>query len=965
MWLLRYRLRPGELEKGNSLEMADPRELLECGQSYWLDNLTREMLDSGELEENVRRRGLRGMTSNPKIFDEAISGGKAYDSQIRELVLQDMPTEVIYETLALTDVRRACDVFRPVYEESSGTDGFVSLEVSPYLAYDSAGTMEEARRLFAEVARPNVMIKIPGTAAGLDAVEEMLFEGVNVNITLLFGIERYQAVAERYLRALERRVRAGQSVDRLASVASFFLSRIDVLTDKLLGQRIVPGIIDGRPPETLFGELAIANAKLAYQSFLRIFSGERWQALADEGASVQRLLWASTSTKNPCYSDVKYVEPLIGRATVNTMPRGTIEAFADHGVARKNTIEEDLEAAELVFRELAAVGIDVRAVTWQLEHEGVEKFVKPMDDLISSLARKRLEMSKVPRQELGDHVPRGLDSIEAALQQMQLGRGLRAKNPWLWTKDPAEAERIRDRLGWIDSAESFRARAAEIRDFALDARERFDRVLLLGMGGSSLTASVSRDIFGSAAGFLELRVLDSTHPTEVARAKQWTEGGQPLFIVASKSGTTTETLSLYRYFRDQARERGGAGARFVAITDAGSPLAREAREAGFARVFENPPDMGGRYSALSYVGLLPMALIGVDIETLLFLAQKMKLTGDGVPVGASPASTLGAFLAAAANEGRNKITFVPGGGIDGFYPWLEQLLAESTGKKGQGLVPILDEPLGDPDVYGNDRTFVSLFTRERGHDRRLESLEAAGHPVVRIELREPLEIGAEFLRWETAVAAAGMVLGINPFDQPDVEASKENTRRLLEEWESSGVLAERNVLVAGEEIQIHADEGQPWIQSFLRNEPISAFLESFFALGRPGETICLLPYLPFTAEHHKQLQILRFALRDRTRLATMLGYGPRYLHSTGQLFKGGPDAGLFLILTAGESEESGTIPGTKYGFKTLLDAQALGDFRALNQRGRRAIRIHFRKGIDSGLDELITALVSEAKLSRA
>lgn len=948
--------------------MTHPKNLIDYGQSYWLDNLSREMLDSGELAENIRAQGLRGMTSNPKIFEKAMGGGSSYDAEIRKLVKRRLSIGDVYESLAVSDVRRACDLFRSVYEESGGRDGFVSLEVSPYLAHDTPGTMKEARRLFASVDRPNVMIKIPGTVAGLDAIEEMLFEGVNVNITLLFSVERYQAVAERYLRALERRLHDGRSLDQIASVASFFLSRIDVLADRLLGQRIVSNGANGRPPETLFGELAIARARLAYRSFQQIFSGARFARLSERGASVQRLLWASTSTKNPCYSDVRYVEPLIGKETVNTMPRRTIEAFADHGVIREDSLEEDFETAELIEKELAALGVDIRAITWQLEHEGVAKFIAPFDQLMGNLAAKYRRLVSVSRQDLGSRRPPDSESMMQALREMQLGRRLYAKNPWLWTREPSEAERISNRLGWLTCVDRFRDRTRELLDFAGASRSVYDRVLLLGMGGSSLAASVCAETFGSRPGFPELRVLDSTNPTEVERAERWVEAGRCLFVVASKSGTTSETISLYRYFYERVhRDRGDeARADFVVITDPGTPLADEAHSKGF-RSFENPPDIGGRYSALSYFGLVPMALMGIDLEELLSRALDLRLTsGPEPPVESNPALALGVVLAAAAVEGRDKITFVPGESADAFALWAEQLLAESTGKHGKGLIPIVDEPLGQPDDYGDDRIFVAMRVGSRGRDAggRLEVLEAAGHPVVRIQVAKLLDIGAEFLRWELATATVGAVLGINPFDEPNVEESKQNTRRLLEEWKGSERFEEGEPIERGEQIAIYADDRHDWVQDFTRNGPLSDTLESFFRLGRAGDYLSLLAYLPFSPEAHKQLQMLRLVLRDRLLVGTTLAYGPRYLHSTGQLHKGGPDKGLYLILTA-EPETSRAIPGEGYGFETLLEAQALGDFRALNERGRRVLRVHFRGSTEKGLAELMTAVLSEARLARA
>jgi len=368
-------------------------QLITCGQSYWLDNLTRDMLTNGELHQRVADQGLRGITSNPATFHKAIVGSREYDRQIRRLVDEGKEVTEIYEQLVVTDVKNACDMLRPVYEASDGVDGFVSLEVSPYLAHDTVGTMQEARRLFHAVDRANVFIKIPGTPAGIPAIEEMLYEGIPINITLLFAIQDYEAVAQAYIQALERRLAEGKSVNNVASVASFFLSRIDVLVDQLLGHRLRPSTTSANAPrpEQLLGKVAVANAKLAYQSFKGLFGSKQWHALVAQGAQVQRPLWASTSTKNPLYRDTCYVEPLIAPHTVTTMPAETIAAFADHGRVTANAIEADLEEAHDILRDLERVGIDFHCVTWQLQNEGIQKFIDPYDALIQALAAKSQE----------------------------------------------------------------------------------------------------------------------------------------------------------------------------------------------------------------------------------------------------------------------------------------------------------------------------------------------------------------------------------------------------------------------------------------------------------------------------------------------------------------------------------------------------------------------------------------------
>jgi len=368
-------------------------ELAARGQSCWMDDLTRRMTTSGELARRVSE-GVRGITSNPAIFEKAMAEGGDYDDDIARAAAAGHSAQEIYEKLITTDVRKACDILRPVYDQSDRIDGFVSLEVSPHLAHATQATMDEAKRLWARVDRPNLFIKVPATAAGVPAVEQLLFEGININITLLFSIASYEAVAEAYMRALERRVRAGHPIEGVASVASFFLSRIDVLTDQLLKQRILPdgGIKPEPDPEHLLGKAAVANAKLAYQSFKRILESNRWQALTGKGARVQRMLWASTSTKNPDYYDLMYVEPLIGRLTINTMPRKTIAALLDHGVVKnvvEEGVEEDVPEARRVMEDLERLGVRFEQVTAQLENEGVQKFIDPFDSLMKRLAEKR------------------------------------------------------------------------------------------------------------------------------------------------------------------------------------------------------------------------------------------------------------------------------------------------------------------------------------------------------------------------------------------------------------------------------------------------------------------------------------------------------------------------------------------------------------------------------------------------
>ena len=948
--------------------MSILNELLNYGQSYWLDNLTRGKIKNGELKNRVTQQGLRGITSNPSIFNKAITSSKDYDAQIRQLVSQKKGVHEIYEALTIKDVQDACDILRPVYDESDGVDGFVSIEVSPYLANDPEGTKAEARRLFKEVNRPNCYIKIPGTEACVAAIEEVLYEGINVNITLLFSIRSYETVENAYINALERRVTENKSVKDLRSVASFFLSRIDVLTDQLLSQLITPSgsEIDNNSvrPEQLFGKAAVANAKLAYQSFKEIFSGERWEKLVEHSAKVQRPLWASTSTKNPLYNDVKYVEPLIGPDTVNTLPDETIDAFAGHGKLEANTIEKDVDEALKTIYNLKQIGIDIDFVTKQLLNEAVQKFIEPYDNLLKSIALKRSEIlvESIGKQLIsyGSSKPE-VTAAYKSLNEEQLSQRLFAKDPYLWSSNSEQVKEIKIRLGWLDSAEYFLSKAGEVEQLVKEVRAaKYKYVVLLGMGGSSLCPEVSKETFGSKPGFPELFVLDNTDPAAVKDIELKIDLSKSLFIVSSKSGTTLETSSFHHYFYEQTKKAVGASAgdHFVAITDPGTSLTKEAADQKFRHVFENPVEFGGRYSALSFFGLVPMALIGIDIKKILNNAYLMQLScGPIVPAEVNPGISLGAFLGINYKLGRDKITFVMSKSIGSFGLWVEQLIAESTGKTGKGLLPVESEKLGVPANYSNDRVFVHIFTStddSKAGAHKIAELEKAMHPVVKIEIKDRLALGAEYLRWEVATAAASMVMGINAFDQPNVAESKKNSNDLLAEWKVKGNFNEGEPIVSKDGIAVFVKDSAKWLFEG-HKKSVKDFLNAYVKLAKSPDYISLLAYLLQTPVREKLFQTVRINLRDRFKVATTIGYGPRYLHSTGQLHKGGANTGLFLLFTADAKDDTG-IPGKEFGFATLQRAQALGDFSSLNSHERRVVRIHLGSDVESSLKKLVEIL---------
>jgi hypothetical protein len=450
--------------------------------------------------------------------------------------------------------------------------------------------------------------------------------------------------------------------------------------------------------------------------------------------------------------------------------------------------------------------------------------------------------------------------------------------------------------------------------------EGFTDAVLMGMGGSSLAPEVFRQTFGAPKGTLDVHVLDTTDPAVIIALEKAIDVRRTVFIVASKSGTTLETLSHYRYFWQQAGQKGG---QFIAITDPGTPLADEATRRGFRRTFLNPPDIGGRYSALSYFGLVPAALGGVDLSALLDrTATMMHACSPSVPARENPGAWLGAVFAEAAKVGRDKITIVAPAAIQSFGVWAEQLIAESTGKEGKGLVPVADEALGSPEVYGKDRLFVRLALPGDDEPPALAALTKAGHPVVTLKLSDPLAIGAEFFRWEYAIAVAGAILGINVFDQPNVQEAKDLTKR---------VLSEGNPPTVGDGIRWAGQQGAT----------LEAAIQALLGQVRAGDYVALLAFIAPSPEHDRALNAIRLAIRDKYRVATTVGYGPRYLHSTGQLHKGGPNTGVFLQIV-GDDPTDLPIPGERFSFGVLKQAQALGDFQALRNHGRRVLRIQAR-----------------------
>jgi transaldolase/glucose-6-phosphate isomerase len=945
------------LQRTNALEA-----LGEAGQSLWLDYLKRSLVESGELARLIERDGLKGLTSNPSIFEQAIGESDEYAAAIKAFTAKGAPdVGQTYEHLAVADIRAAADVLRAVYDRTDGRDGYVSLECSPYLANDTQATIAEAVRLWQMVDRPNLMVKVPATDAGLPAIRAIIGKGINVNVTLLFAVETYRKVAEAYIGGLEDLRAAGGSIAKIASVASFFVSR----TDAAVEQRINT-LPDPAKGAHLLGKVAIANAKLAYQAYGVLFAGPRWDALAHDGARPQRLLWASTSTKSKALPDTLYVSALVGRDTVNTVPPKTMDAFRDHGVVEPDAIEQGIDEARQTLRALADLGIDLDAISRGLVVDGVRLFSDAFDKLLGATARQTREA--MPATVGSTTVIPASDKAASAFAEESEAwrkdgsiRRLWAADASLWT-DTDEAQWD----GWlrvVDASQSDEATLCQIADLVRQAR--FSDVVLLGMGGSSLGPQVLAQVLGETPDWPHFHMLDSTDPQQIADLEAAITLDRTLFICSSKSGSTLEPNIFTDYFWSRLGETLGKEAvpdHFIAVTDPGSSLELRATQQGWAGIFHGVPSIGGRYSVLSNFGRVPAAAIGIDVAELQRRTLPMvRACGADVPPAQNPGVQLGVALGVAARTlGRDKVTIITSAELAPIGAWLEQLLAESTGKHGLGLIPVADEPLGAPEVYGNDRLFayVELAGGQNTRQRAaLAALTAAGHPVVKLTLNSPADIGQEFFRWEIAVAVAGSIIGINPFDQPDVEASKTKTRALTDAYEQGDPAPAPPPLFAADGIALYADPGNA--AALGQQATLIDYLRQHFARIGAGDYVALLAYIDRTAQATAQLTGLRTQIRDRTRAATCVGFGPRFQHSTGQAYKGGPNSGVFVQITCNDARDI-AVPGHRYSFGMVKAAQAAGDLAVLVERGRRAIRIHLDDPV-TGLPRLAQAI--EAALS--
>ncbi|NMB87130.1 MAG: bifunctional transaldolase/phosoglucose isomerase [Chloroflexi bacterium] len=926
--------------------MKPVQKLTELGQSLWIDNIQRSTLLNGDIARMIANGDIEGMTSNPSIFSSAVVGSNDYDAAIQPMAWAGLSSESMYNRLIVEDIQTACDLFQPVYQRSQGRFGFLCLEVDPNLAHDLDGTIADARRLWKLVARPNVMIKIPATQAGVDAYRQCAQAGINVCQTIVFSLSRLRQVLDAYMDALEARLAAGQAIDQLTATAAIFISRIDNKIDPLLKKIAQNDPAKQELAASLVGKVAVANATLAYITLQEVNAQERFQNLKARGAQPLRLIWGSTGTKDPSFSDVKYIEELIAPDTINTVPGKTLKAFLDHGNPSR-TLEDDKASAQQVLASLESLGIDLPQALQELEDAALVSFNDAYHALLDNIAQRAAGARNVLLDLAGP--------VQQRIQELQdkdFSTRLHAKDPSLWKENPAEQSEITNRMGWLEAPQISRDLLSDLQTLVQDClRDGYTHALLLGMGGSSLAPEVMARVIGpqpvgEQLG-LQLNILDSTDPAQVSAAAEIAPPGKTVYIVSSKSGTTSEVNAMYNYFWEQAEASLGVhpGQHFIAITDPGTPLEARAREQKFRAVFLADPNVGGRNSALTAFGLVPAALLGINVAALLDRAAAMaQQCAASVPPSSNPGIALGAVFGEAAQQGRDKLSLITDPDFEAFGSWLEQLIAESSGKEGRGIVPVDIEPHLNPTAYGKDRLFV--YVRSNGAQQDFAAqLLAAGQPVITLDASGPYALAAEFYRWEVAIAVACSILGVNSFNQPDVQDNKTRTTQKIKAYRADGLFDEGQPVWQGKGGCVYGMSLPGIDQANSLPEIVALFLQQ----AHPGDYVALNAYLPRDEQNLDQLQKLRQSIMERTGCATTLGFGPRFLHSTGQLHKGGPDKGMFLQITQ-DPQHDLPIPGEGITFGTLERAQALGDLEALMARGRRTIRIHLK---NAGVKDLI------------
>jgi transaldolase/glucose-6-phosphate isomerase len=928
------------IERGDFSVSNKIERILELGQSIWYDNIQRCIIRNGELKEMIQRGEIRGLTSNPCSFRKAISDSNDYDTAIAPMALAGWNCEKIFSQLSVEDIRDAASLFTELYVQTDGKDGYVSLEINPSFSHETEKIVAEARKTWTAVNRPNLMVKIPATESGISAVRQLVSAGINVNSTLIFSEEQYIKAAEAYISGLEDRIASGQPINKIQSVASVYVCWIDSKIDPLLEKIITEGSEEQAAiARELKGKVGIANCQRIYRQFKKIFSGERFNALQKKGATIQRPLWAATGCKNDQYSDTIYIDSLIGENTISSVDPETLKAALDHGCIKAGLPASDNEI-DLVFSKLASIGISLQNITEELQEEGVNTFENAFNSMLGDLNKR----SDILKKSLGDLYDPVMSNFKKIEENSILPR-IFAKDPTVWTFDIQAYPEIRNRLGWLDAHMNTAKNIEEFRSILKSLKENgIRKVLLLGMGGSSLAPEVMALTFKEISD-LKLEIVDSTDPGQVLEADHSHPTSETVYIISSKSGGTAEVRALLDYFYQRAKDTLGekAGSHFIAITDPGTQLERIAKELNFRNIVLSDPAVGGRFSAITPFGVLPATLIGIDPAIVLEKVNAIaKKSTPSNPVASNEGAALGVYMGTAALLGRDKFTILTDPELESFGSWLEQLIAESSGKNGKGIIPVDIEPQTDPSVYAKDRAFVYIQTSGTQCDF-IDQLMKVGQPVLTIKLNDLPDLFAEFYRWEIAISVACSLLEVNAFDQPNVQDSKNRTVAKINEYKEKGVLSEPEVLWEKDGVKVFYSLAEAANET-LKKELAAAknpaeFISKFLTIAHSGEDyVAINAYLPRNEDMLHKLQSLRKEILKQTACATTLGFGPRFQHSTGQLHKGGANNGVFIQIVA-NSPTDVEIPNEGMTFAVLERAQALGDFEALMAVNRRAVRI--------------------------
>lgn len=912
--------------------MNKSKELHHLKQSIWFDNIDRKLINNGWLKEQIEKDVIYGLTSNPSIFKKSISGGEAYSLDIQSMSIAGLDTKKIFEELVIKDIQGVADLLKPTYLETNRIDGYVSLEVDPALANDTARTVAEAKRLWKLVDRKNLMIKIPATPAGILAIRETIAYGINVNVTLIFFVQRYLEVIDAYMSGLEERMDVNLPIDEIHSVASFFVSRLDVKLESKISELILSGNITEKDYQPYLGKPAIINSLYAYQEFEKSINTERFMKITNKQGNIQRPLWASTGTKNAAYSDVLYLEGLILPHTVNTVPPKTLSAFLDHGTCKLVDYSTGKENYFTMMKALGNLGVKFSKIWAELEEEGVAAFSSAQEELIAAIESKR---SSIMESLKGIEIP--LKERIEKLKSEEFSRKFFTPVTSLWTNDPYEAEEIIHRLAWIDAPILSRKIVAEAEKLLSEVKkDNFSHALVLGMGGSSLAPEVFSKIYKNESG-IQISILDSTNPLQIDEKVKEIPIDKTLFVISSKSGTTAEVRALFAYFWDLVgkTDKEWTGGHFIAITDPGTQLEDLGKEMRFRKIFNSDPDVGGRYSALIAFGIVPAVLAGVNGNVLLDSAAQMRIMcSQSTSVEKNPGFILGSVLAEANLADRDKLTILTDVPFRAFGSWLEQLVAESSGKTGKGIVPIDIEPKLPVNEYSKDRIFYYL--RSDGElDEFINTLVENNHPVIVSPLEEKYDLGGEIYKWEIAIATACSIIGVNPFNQPNVQESKTIANEMIQAYKNNPILAEKDILYSDDSFVLFGKLDK------VINEKSLKTITSQFLTPTKGDYIAINAFLPRNDAFEDMLQQLRKKILRKYRVPVTFGFGPRFLHSTGQLHKGGRNNGIFLIITQ-DSTVDLQIPDEGMSFNTLERVQALGDMKALEQNGRRVMRIHLK-----------------------